>query len=126
MQHDTSRQSTPGNAMTPEQIVQRQLEAYNAHDLDAFCDTYAEDVEIIRLPDPAPALRGRDALRAFYASQRFNLPALHATIRQRMVLGNKVIDHEHVTGLDPQSREVVAIYEVIDGLIARVWFVAPE
>jgi hypothetical protein len=126
MQHDTSRQSTPGNAMTPEQIVQRQLEAYNAHDLDAFCDTYAEDVEIILLPDPAPALRGRDALRAFYACQRFNLPALHATIRQRMVLGNKVIDHEHVTGLDTQPREVVAIYEVIDGLIARVWFVAPE
>lgn len=114
-------------AISPaEQLVERQLAAYNARDLDAFCATYAEDVEIIRLPATQPALRGRDALRAFYAEQRFNRDRLHATVRQRIVLGNKVIDHEHVTGLDPSPREVVAIYEVRDGLISRVWFVAPE
>jgi hypothetical protein len=109
----------------PEDVVQRQLDAYNAHDLDAFCAAHAEDVEIIRLPDSEPALRGREALRAFYAGQRFNRPALHARIRNRMVLGNKVVDHECVEGLDAGPREVVAIYEVVDGLIARVWFVSP-
>lgn len=111
--------------MTPEQLVQRQLEAYNAHDLDAFCATYAEDVQIIRLPDTQPALVGRAQLRTFYAEHRFNRPDLHSEVRQRIAMGNKVIDHEWVTGLDPAPREVVAIYEVVDGLITRVWFVPP-
>jgi hypothetical protein len=110
---------------SPEDVVQRQLDAYNARDLEAFCDTYAETIEIIRLPEAVPALRGRAALRAFYAEHRFNRPALRASIRNRMVLGNKVVDHESVEGLDHAPREVVAIYEVVDTLIARVWFVSP-
>jgi hypothetical protein len=110
---------------SPERVVQRQLDAYNAHDLDAFCAAYAESVEIVRLPNTQPALRGREALRAFYAEHRFNRPALHAIVRNRMVLGDKVIDHEYVEGLDDGPREVVAIYHVLDGLIARVWFVSP-
>jgi hypothetical protein len=109
-----------------EAIVQQQLDAYNARDIDAFCALHAEDVEFIRLPDQVPALRGRAALRTFYAGQRFNRPALRADILARMVLGNKVIDHERVHGLEDGPREVVAIYEVVDAQIARVWFVSPQ
>jgi hypothetical protein len=111
--------------MSPAELVQRQLDAYNAHDLDAFCATYSADVVIIRLPDQEPAIRGRDALRQFYAANRFNRPALHAQIVNRIVLGNKVIDHERVEGLDDSPREVVAVYEVDADLIIRVWFVSP-
>jgi len=30
-------------SLDPEAVVQRQLEAYNAHDVDAIAATYAED-----------------------------------------------------------------------------------
>ena len=42
----------------------------------------------------------------------------------RIVLGRFVIDQERATGL-PGGRmlDAVAIYEVIDGKIANVWFI---
>ena len=106
-------------------VVQRQVEAYNRRDLEAFAATYRDDVQIFRMPSTTPAMTGRAALREFYARQRFNLPALHAEIVQRIVVGNKVIDHERVTGVAAQPFEAVAVYEVVDGAIATVWFFYP-
>lgn len=107
-------------------VVDQQLAAYNTHDLEAFVSCYAKDVLIFRMPATDAALVGRQALAEFYATKRFNLPDLHADIVNRMVLGDKVIDHEHIRGLEPDRLvEVVAIYEVRDGLIRRVWFHYP-
>jgi hypothetical protein len=105
-------------------VVQRQLEAYNARDLEAFAATYADGVTIYRLPTLEPAIRGMAKLREVYA-QRFSSPNLHAEILSRIVLGNKVIDHERVVGIREQPLEAVAVYEVVDGLIATVWFFYP-
>ena len=107
-------------------VVQRQLEAYNQRDPDAFAAAYREDVQIFRMPSTTPAMTGRTALREFYASRRFNLPGLHAEVLQRIVIGNKVIDHERVSGVEAQPFEVVAVYEVVDGAIATVWFYYPS
>jgi hypothetical protein len=110
-------------AFDPESFAQRQLEAYNARDLDRFIREYAEDVVVYRLPDTQPAIVGRDALAAFYRDNRFNLPGLHANLVNRMVFGNKVIDQEYVTGVPGAPLEVAAIYEVAERGISRVWFV---
>lgn len=113
--------STPAVA-----VVDRQLEAYNAHDLAAFVACYAEDVRLFRLPATQPALSGRPALEDFYRTRRFGQPDLHADVVNRMVLGDKVIDHERITGLEPgRLIEAVAVYEVSDGLIRNVWFHSP-
>jgi hypothetical protein len=107
-------------------VVDQQLAAYNSHDLEAFVSCYAEDVLIFRMPATEAALVGRQALAEFYAAKRFNLPGLHANIVNRMALGNKVVDHERISGLEPGKLvEVVAIYEVRDGLIRTVWFHYP-
>lgn len=37
-------------SITPEQIVQQQLDAYNAHDLDAWLTTYAPDARQFEHP----------------------------------------------------------------------------
>ena len=110
-------------AFDPEAFAQRQLEAYNARDLDRFVREYAEDVVVYRLPDTNPAIVGRAALAAFYRDNRFNLPDLHAKIVNRMVFGNKVIDQEYVTGVPGAPLEVAAIYEVTERGISKVWFV---
>ena len=109
--------------MSPETLVQTQLDAYNARDLARFCACFSPKVKVFRPPQAQPALEGREALSAHYAQHRFHLPALHADLVQRMVLGNKVIDHERIHGVRDTPFEAAAVYEVgADGLIAAVWF----
>jgi hypothetical protein len=106
-------------------VVQEQLEAYNARDLDRFAATYAEDVRIFRPPAAEPAIAGQAQLRETYR-KRFSSTGLHADIVNRIVIGNKVIDHERVVGIKETPVEAVAVYEVVDGLIGTVWFFYPE
>jgi len=107
----------------PAGFAQRQLDAYNAHDLERFVAEYTEDVEVFVLPDAKPVSVGKAALAAHYRDNRFNLPELHATLVNRMVFGNKVIDQEIVHGVPGAPLDGAAIYEVTDKGISKVWFV---
>ena len=107
--------------MNPVELVARQTEAYNARDLDRFVATYSDSVRIFRMPGTEPAISGKAQLTQEYRS-RFQLPHLHADILSRMVLGNKVFEHERVSGILAEPIEAVAVYEVLDGLIHTVWF----
>lgn len=114
-------------SLTPATVVQRQLDAYNAHDIDALLATYAEDAEQFAHPDQLIA-RGHDQLRERFTA-RFAEPNLHAQLVNRIVMGNTVIDHEIVTRTFPDgpgTLELVAIYEVQDGKIAKAWFILGE
>lgn len=108
----------------PAAFAQRQLDAYNARDLDRFVAEYTDDVVVFRLPGAEPIIRGKQSLGEHYANNRFNLPELHAKLVNRMVFGNKVIDHEYVTGVPGAPLEVAAIYEVTPVGISKVWFVS--
>lgn len=108
----------------PAVFAQRQLDAYNARDIDRFLAEYTDDVVVFRLPRAEPIIQGKQALAEHYAVNRFNLPDLHARLDNRMVLGNKVIDQEYVTGVPGGPLEVAAIYEVTPQGICKVWFVS--
>lgn len=110
------------NTMQPSQPVQRQLEAYNAKDLAAFIACYHADVCIYRMPALEPVIIGQDALAHFYANKRFSNSKLRAEVLKRMVVGNKVLDHERVYGMTENPYEVVVVYEVQDSLILNAWF----
>ena len=105
-----------------ERPVQRQLEAYNDRDLARFVAQYTDDVRVFRPPAPEPVLAGKAAFEAHYAAHRFDLTALHADVLNRLVVGNKVIDHERVSGVRDEPFDAAVVYEVRDGLIATVWF----
>ena len=108
--------------MNPEDIIQKQLDFYNNHDLDGFISTYHEDIKIYNLIDNSIILEGKEALKEKY-SERFEVLKVHADIQNRMVIGNKVIDNEYVTSIDTDTIvKAVAIYEVEDALIKKVWF----
>jgi hypothetical protein len=102
--------------------VQRQLEAYNARDLERFVAEYTDDVRVWRPPQPTPVLAGKAAFAEHYASRRFHLPGLHAEVVQRIVSGATVVDHERVTGVAEGIVEAVAVYRVEGGKISDVWF----
>jgi hypothetical protein len=111
--------------VSPEAVVQRQLDAYNARDLSRFLAEYSEDVRVYRPPASEAAIVGKRAFGAFYATQRFNHAGLHAELVNRMVLGNVVIDHERIRGVREQAFEVAVVYEVSGGLIRNTWAFAP-
>ena len=111
-------------AKGPVDVVEEQLEAYNARDLERFVATYADDIRIWRMPATEPSIAGQAQLREVYA-KRFSSPDLHATIVNRIATGDKVVDHERVVGIEAGPIEAVAVYQVVDGLIAKVWFYRP-
>ena len=111
---------------SPADAAQAQLEAYNAKQLDAFLDVFADDVREFRPPETEPFLVGRDAFAEYYGTKRFTLPGLHAEVLGRMVVGSIVVDHERISGIRAEPVEGVAVYEVIDGRIRSVWFHSDE
>ena len=108
--------------MNPADAVQRQLDAYNDRDLARFVAEYADAVRIFRPPASEPAISGKVALAEYYAANRFNLPNLRADLVHRIVVGNRVVDHERIHGVRAEPFEVAAVYEVADGKIQSAWF----
>lgn len=110
--------------MTAEAVVQRQLDAYNARDIDAFMQCWAEGAQYFQHPSTVLA-SGAAAIRARHVV-RFTEPNLHGALLYRTSVGNTVIDRERVTRTFPDGPgqvDVIAIYQVEDGLIAQAWFV---
>jgi hypothetical protein len=106
----------------PEALAQRQLDAYNARDMEAFCAPYSEDVQIVGL-DGKEQARGKEAFKARYRDRFQKLTALHCQLVKRMVVGNYVLDEEAITGTGGDPIHAVAIYEVKNGKIAVVRFI---
>ena len=103
-------------------LIQRQLDAYNAQDLDAYVACYAQDVVAAGL-NGAITETGREALRARYAKAFAAYPENKARLVNRVAVGNTVVDHEDVCrGPGKERFEILAIYTVKNGLIARVDF----
>ena len=105
----------------PEELADQQLLAYNAHNLEAFLDTYAEDVEIYTFPDKL-SYKGKEKMRKDYDFLN-HTPGLHCEIKKRIVQGNTIIDNESLSGFGSKPFEAVAIYQVEGGKIKKVYFV---
>lgn len=111
----------PAPPGSPAGIVDAQRAAYNSGDVEAFAAFYADDVEFFDLGPGNPSLmQGKAAL-----IQRYR-PAMEkhrprARLLNRIVDGRFVIDREHVVA-GANNNSGAAIYEIVDGKIARMWF----
>jgi len=115
----------PPSPNDPAAVVQRQLDAFNARDLDALLATYAEDAQMFEHPSKLLA-SGAAAFRERYTA-RFQEPGLHATLLNRTVMCHIVVDHEEVIRMFPEGPgkiELLMIYEVQNGRIAKAWNIA--
>jgi hypothetical protein len=108
----------------PVDVVSRQLDAYNARDIDKFLETYSDTVKIYNYPDKL-LMDGIGSLRKGYEGFFQTAVDLHCDIVNRTVLGNTVIDHESVVFDKNKPRlEAIAIYKVSNGKIFEVRFIS--
>ena len=104
-----------------EKVVQDQLDAYNSKNIEAFVNTYSDDVKVFDFPNKS-RFEGKDKMQESYGSFFESTPDLNCEIKNRIVIGNKVIDEEFLT-INRINYNAVAIYEVENGKIAKVTFI---
>ncbi len=109
--------------MSVETVVQGQLDAYNAQDIEAFVTHFADNITVADL-NAEPNLTGLDAYRERHLGLFAQHPLNRAELLSRTVIGRTVIDHERVFRTpDATPFEVAAIYTFAGDKIARVDFV---
>ncbi len=109
---------------SPQAVIAEQVVTYNNRDLDGYMALFHADVEIYDHPG-VMTLQGVAAVKARYAALFRDKPLNKAEIIHRIVIGARVIDHEVIyrDGKSHEGFEMVAIYEVEDGLIKRIDFI---
>lgn len=107
--------------LSPEAAVQRQIELFNAHDLEGFLALFSDEVQVSAIPANPPPV-GKARLRELYAERFKANPDLHASATAQMVSGEFVIQKEKISGrAGKPSLEAVVIYQVKAGKIVRMW-----
>jgi len=110
--------------MSAADVVSRQVDAYNAHDLETFLACYTDDV-VIMTGDGEVMLEGIASVREQYDVWFRDVSGLRAEVHGRLVRGSWVVDDEHATADDLDVQALVA-YQVRGGRIARVILMTAE
>jgi uncharacterized protein (TIGR02246 family) len=113
--------------MEPEGVVQEQVDALNARDLDRFVGCYSPDAVVVDGKGNV-IYQGHDAIKGGYGEVFSRSPDVHIAIRTRFVVGSWVIDEVDGTGFNfgsgPVHLHEGAAYRVEDGKIVRCIFLA--
>ena len=109
--------------MSNSDIAQKQLDAYNAQDLDWYCSYFTDDVIVADVGGQVTG-QGIEAYRTRYQGAFAKFPNNKATLVSRMAARNTVIDYERVERGDGETPpfDVIAIYTFRGDKIARVDF----
>ncbi len=108
---------------TTEDVVQQQVNAYNARDIEAFLATYSPGCKIYYHPNILYC-SGLEEIKQRSQALFESNPNLHVESINRIVMGSFVINREKVTGLaNNQIYNTAAVYKVQDGLIQQVWII---
>ncbi len=92
-------------------LVDEQVDAYNARDIDRFVACYADDV-IVEDAAGRVLIRGTDELRQSYGPFFEANPSLRGEILHRVELGEYVVDEERITGWGPEPIHAVVVYHL--------------
>jgi hypothetical protein len=102
------------------ELADRQLMAYNAHNLEAFVAPYADTVKIYDLSTNKLQINGKEEMRKRYSFLN-NAGTLHCNLINRINNGDSVIDHEEILSARGTFYGI-AIYEIKNGKIVKAWF----
>jgi ketosteroid isomerase-like protein len=108
------------------ETVKAILDAFNAHDLDAIMEFFADDcsLDLPHGPDPwGQCFVGKEAVRAGLATRFTGLPDVHYGDDRHWISGNMVVSEWLLTGTTPTGVHVRVRgcdhYEFRDGKVLR-------
>lgn len=107
-------------SLSPIQIVNQRMEAYNNHDIKKFMALYAENISIYTYPDEKLA-SGKVHLESIFKPM-FTEAKVRVVIVKQVENGSYVINEE-VVNYSGSNKKYVSIYKVENGLISEVRFV---
>ncbi|MED5372947.1 MAG: nuclear transport factor 2 family protein [Myxococcota bacterium] len=107
-------------------LAQRQLDAYNRGDLDAFCACYHPQVQVLEA-DGSVDIEGMEDFRPRYAGLWTDYREVKASVPQRLAHGAHCVDLEHWSRVEAETGErqggtVLVRYTLREGLIGTVQF----
>lgn len=108
--------------VTPQLLVDQQLAAYNARNIDAFLIPYSDSVELYEYPGKLVG-KGKEEMRKMYTGMFKQVTQLHCELVNRIIQGNVIIDHESVSGFGNKPVRAIAIYTISKGKIQKVEFI---
>jgi hypothetical protein len=109
--------------MSPNNLVQGQLDAYNNQNLELFLSFFSSSIEVYTFPNEL-LYAGIHEMRAYYKNAWELNPNQKAIVNERMFLENTVIDKELVIGRSNGIEvNVIAIYTIEDNNITKVYFI---
>ena len=99
-------------------MIDAVVRALSERDLERFVACYAADA---RIEDAAetPLAVGHQSIRLRYEEMFRQFPRLEVRKLVRLTVGAFVVQEEEVLGRAPQPERHIAIYQLVDGLIAR-------
>jgi ketosteroid isomerase-like protein len=108
------------------ETLEKLLDAFNAHDLDAIMTFFADDcvLEMPRGPEPwGRRLEGKSAVREGLASRFAGLPDVHYGDARHFVSGDRGCSEWLLTGTTPQGEKIRVrgcdLFEIRAGKIVR-------
>jgi hypothetical protein len=91
------------------QVVQEQLDAYNARDIDRFMEVFSDSVKFVDFKTTKLSIAGKEEVRKRFTAYFEASPNLKSSLAGRIHFDNVVIDHEKITG----SRGSDALFEIV-------------
>jgi hypothetical protein len=115
----TGAQAATGTG--PEAVVDRQVAAYNRHDLDGFLDTYSDNISFHTFGS-AKIAHAKATLHDAVVSLFSRYPNIQSKTLARVGFGSFVVDREELSGLgDRPPLTILSVYEVRSGHIVNYW-----
>ena len=124
--------SPPSNPMEaddngPLAVVLGQLDAFNRHSAEDLLAWVAPDVAWMNVQEDSVLIevRGREMLRSFLLTYFEAVPTVRSELEDALVTGDFVAVRERATWTGAEgerSQASLAVFEVRDGLIQRVWY----
>jgi hypothetical protein len=118
-----ARPGWEGHMSDATDVVDAQIAAFNARDVEGFLSYYADDASVVVF-DGTPMFPDKEVMREQYGKLFADSPDLHVDVPSRMEAGEFVVDEEHLSGMQfegmPPQMTALSVYRVADGKIARL------
>ncbi|UFH53207.1 nuclear transport factor 2 family protein [Spirosoma sp. KNUC1025] len=114
-----------GQSNTYQQLVQQQIDGWNAHNAIQFAAPYSDTTTLYTFPDKVLArFKTHQELEEYYTKVFKENPNLHCEVANQMTVGSTVILHERISGwVNRPNFDTLVIYHFENSKIISVHFV---